>query len=136
MPTISGAWGQALNVPILFHQRAYQVGVLPFVWEWSLLCCELMAKIGCSFRYFPVFSFSVQLLPLFISRLFLFLFLPRYLSTFLSVSGCILVCLTTSPGCSAAWLSLCFSLSLSLSFPIFSLSSVCVTSFLCLSVSS
>lgn len=77
---ISGTWGQALHVPILFHQRACQVGILPFVWEWSLLCLELMARIGCSFCYFTVFfSFSVQLLP--------FLFQGLFFSSFcLSVS--------------------------------------------------
>lgn len=70
----------------------------------------------------------------FISGPFLFIFLPLCVSTFLSICGYLLVCLTTSLGCSTAWLSLCFSLSLSLSFPLFSLFSVFVTSFLCLSV--
>lgn len=79
------------------------------------------------------FSFSVQLLPLFISGPFLFIFLPRYLH--ISVSFWLHPCLSHHVSgllhCLAFSLLLSF---LSLSFPLFSLFSVFVTSFLCLSV--
>lgn len=70
----------------------------------------------------------LSLFPSFLSQssycLFLFqgllLYLSALLSLHISVSFWLHPCLTTSLGCSATWLFLCFSLSLSLSFPLFS----------------